>query len=411
MPNWKRTLYILWVVQFMTTVAMTLGLTFVPFFLEQDPALNVKDESRKLLFTSLILAGPFFTAIIATPFWGWMADRSGRKQQVIRAALGLAATQLLMGVAQSPEQLVALRVLQGLVSGVIAANLGLLSASTPTEHQGYAISTLQSSNPAGLIVGPILGGFLATAFGFRAVYFILGGIVLAMGLLAWVLIREESFTPTASPNPFRGIYAALGKAWQLPRLRLAFGTLFIGQLAWTIGQVVFAIYAGKLINDYVATHEVTRSFWNRDVGFTAICQTLAGLTNFLMSQYWGRAFDRGTPYLTARGAGLLSLGTLALAFWPPFWGVMLARISVGAGQGGVQALQYASISGNVPQDERGQFMGLATATQHVGNLVGFVGGGALAQVWSESGNFVLTAGLYLSIAVLALVYDRRREPA
>jgi membrane-associated PAP2 superfamily phosphatase len=44
------------------------------------------------------------------------------------------------------------------------------------------------------------------------VYFLLGGIVLCMGLSAWILIREENFTPTLAANPFRGIFQAFGKA-------------------------------------------------------------------------------------------------------------------------------------------------------------------------------------------------------
>src|SRR5947209_6178756 len=139
MEGWRRTLRVLWLVQFLTTLAMNLGLTFVPFFLAEDPVLRVDGESARAVYTGLILAGPFFTTIIFTPIWGWVADRSGPKRQVVRACLGLGVTQLLMAVAQSPAQMVAIRMLQGMLSGVLAACLGLLAVVTPKARQGEAI--------------------------------------------------------------------------------------------------------------------------------------------------------------------------------------------------------------------------------------------------------------------------------
>ncbi len=184
-PSWRSVLAILWIVQFLVTMATTLGLTFVPFFLEKDPILAVTSNEERLFYTSLILAGPFFTTLIATPFWGWMGDRTGHKKQVLRAIIGLGITQLLMGFATSPLQLVLIRMVQGMVSGVVAANLGMLSAMTPPEHQGRAISILQSSNMVGLVLGPMIGGGLAYALGFRPVYWLIGSVILLTALLSW----------------------------------------------------------------------------------------------------------------------------------------------------------------------------------------------------------------------------------
>src|SRR5690348_13229747 len=104
---------------------MNLGLTFVPFYLAEDPVLGIRDDSTRAIYTGLILAGPFFTTILFTPLWGWVADRTGPKRQVVRACFGLGITKLLMAVAKSPDQMVAIRMVQGMVSGVLAACLGL----------------------------------------------------------------------------------------------------------------------------------------------------------------------------------------------------------------------------------------------------------------------------------------------
>lgn len=412
MPSWKRALLVLWIVQFLTTLAMNLGLTFVPFFLAEDPHLHVTDPHDLVLYTSLILAGPFFTTILATPLWGWVADRSGRKRQVVRAAFGLGLTQILMALARTPEQLVAIRLLQGMISGVLAACLGLMAAMAPEDRRGRAIATLQSAIPAGQIFGPVFGGFLASAIGYRPVYWVLGSLVLLTGLLALALVREEGFVPRQGRgNPFVELWAAMRHSARDRTLRSAFAILLLGQVAWTTSQVVSAIYAGKVITAWAAARGIAPSFFTSGLGFAAVAMTVTGLSNFLMSLWWGRAFDRGQRFLTPMGASVVAVSLLTLAFWPPWWLVLGARVGMGGGLGGAGTLQLATISARTPAASRGQFMGLATSMTHVGNLVGFVAGGALARFWGESGNFALSAALYVVVALVALRLERQSRLA
>lgn len=407
MEGWRRNLRVLWLVQFLTTLAMNLGLTFVPFFLSQDPTLRVESESARVFYTGLIFAGPFFTTILFTPLWGWVADRSGPKRQVVRACFGLGATQLLMAVAQSADQMVAIRMLQGMVSGVLAASLGLVAVATPRERQGGAIAVLQSATPAGQIFGPVLGGLLASACGFRATYALLGGLILGVGFLSWLLLRQQGFVPTASPNPFIGLWRAGRRAIAQPRLRLALAILIGGQFAFTVAQGVFAIYAGKLITAFSAANQMADEWWNSDIGFTAIAMTVTGLASVLSAPWWGRLHDQGVRFLTPIGAGLLSVSMLLLFAWPEWWGVLLARVGVGIGLGAISTLQFAVVARDVAREERGQLMGVATSLNHLGNLAGFVLGGVLAAFWTEVGNFALAAAAYLLVMAAALRVERR----
>lgn len=415
MEAWQRTLRVLWLVQFLTTLAMNLGLTFVPFFLAEDPVLRVRDESARVLYTGLIFAGPFFTTIVFTPLWGWLADRTGPKQQVVRACIGLGATQLLMATAQSPDQMVAIRLLQGMVSGVLAACLGLLAVVTPKEQHGGAIAVLQSATPAGQIFGPVLGGVLATALGFRTTYALLGTVIVLSGILSRLLLRQDGFVPTSSPNPFIGLYRSGRGALAQPLLRQALSILMTGQFAFTLAQGVFAIYAGKVIAAWVDASGVTPAWWNTGVGFTAIAMTVTGLASVLSASLWGRLHDRGVPFLAPVGAGLLGASMLLLFTWPPWWAVLLARLGTGAGTIAISTTQFAAISSRVAPEERGQLMGLATSLSYVGNLTGFVLGGVLATWWAEAGNFALAAATYAFVMLVAVRLElrtrRSRQPS
>lgn len=407
MEVWKRTVRVLCLVQFLTTLAMNLGLTFVPFFLVDDPVLRVHDESTRVLYTGLIFAGPFFTTIVFTPLWGWLADRTGPKRQVVRACFGLGATQLLMAAAQSPDQMVAIRLLQGMVSGVLAACLGLVTVVTPKAEHGRAIARLHSATPAGQIFGPVLGGVLATTVGFRATYAILGTVILLTGILSWVLLRQDGFVPTASSNPFVGLYRSGRGALAQPLLRQALWILVIGQFAFTLAQGVFAIYAGKLIAAWVDASGTAASWWNTGIGFTAIAMTVTGLASVVSASWWGYLHDRGVPFLVPIGSSLLGASMLILALWPPWWAVLLARVGTGAGTVALSTTQFAAISTRVEPDERGQLMGFATALTYVGNLAGFVLGGVLALWWKEAGNFALAATAYAVVTVAAMRLELR----
>src|SRR5262249_26859760 len=123
--------------------------------------------------------------------------------------------------------------------------------------------------------------------------------------------------------------------------------------------------------------------------------------------WWGKLHDGRVPFLTPAGAGLLALSMLLLWSWPPWWGVLLARLGVGAGVATMVALQYAVLSAATVPEERGQIVGFATAMTHVGNLLGFVLGGLLATWWSEVGNFALAAAAYACIMAAALRLELR----
>jgi MFS family permease len=411
MEAWQRTLRVLWLVQFLTTLAMNLGLTFVPFFLAEDPVLRVRDESARALYTGLILAGPFFTTIVFTPLWGWVADRTGPKRQVVRACLGLGLTQLLMAAAQSPEQLVVVRMLQGMVSGVLAASLGLLAVVTPPGQQGRAVARLQSATPAGQILGPVLGGVLAAVVGYRATYALLGTLIVLTALLAIRLLRQDGFVPTASPNPFVGLFQTGRRALAQPLLRQSLAILVGGQFAFTIAQAVFAIYAGEVIAAWVVATGAAPAWWNTGLGFAAIAMTVTALGGFVSASWWGRLHDRRVPFLAPAGAALLGACMLLLFAWPAWWVVLLARVGVGIGVAALATLPFAVLAGRVPPEERGQLMGLATALTHTGNLAGFVLGGVLAAWWTEAGNFALAAAVYALLVAAALPLELRNRQA
>ncbi|MBP2672722.1 MAG: multidrug transporter, partial [candidate division NC10 bacterium] len=114
MELWRKNLYVLWGTQFLAMAGMNLVVPFLPFYIRQ---LGVTDPTSLARWSGLVFAGPFFLSFIATPVWGSLGDRYGRKMMVVRALIGLAISQLLIGFAQDVIQLLIFRVVQGAISG------------------------------------------------------------------------------------------------------------------------------------------------------------------------------------------------------------------------------------------------------------------------------------------------------
>lgn len=145
-----------------------------------------------LLLAALLLVG------------GALGDRLGRRR-VFMAGIGLfAAASLLCGLAPSTGLLIGARALQGVGGALmVPGSLALLAALFPAERRGQAVGTWSSFSTITTMLGPALGGLLAQAGLWRAVFLI--NLPLA-ALALWALWRHvpESRDPAAGPLDYPG---------------------------------------------------------------------------------------------------------------------------------------------------------------------------------------------------------------
>ena len=120
------------------------------------------------VLTSYITAAAIMTAPV-----GWLAVRFGRKPLYVGCIVGFTVTSMMCGAAQSIEQIVLFRILQG----VFSAALVPLSQATlldiyPPERRGFAMAIWGMGVMIGPIMGPTLGGFLTETYNWRWVFYI-----------------------------------------------------------------------------------------------------------------------------------------------------------------------------------------------------------------------------------------------
>src|SRR5205807_2792625 len=106
--DWRRNLAALWVAEFMAIFAFSLALPFTPLYLHQD--LGVRGAHDLALWSGLIGGGTGLAMAVASPIWGMLADRRGRKPMLLRTMVGAAVMVGLMSVAQTAVQLLVLAI-------------------------------------------------------------------------------------------------------------------------------------------------------------------------------------------------------------------------------------------------------------------------------------------------------------
>ncbi|GDT78075.1 drug efflux system protein [Escherichia coli] len=131
--NWKRNLIVAWLGCFLTGAAFSLVMPFLPLYVEQ---LGVTGHSALNMWSGIVFSITFLFSAIASPFWGGLADRKGRKLMLLRSALGMGIVMVLMGLAQNIWQFLILRALLGLLGGFVPNANALIATQVPRNKSG-----------------------------------------------------------------------------------------------------------------------------------------------------------------------------------------------------------------------------------------------------------------------------------
>jgi EmrB/QacA subfamily drug resistance transporter len=138
----------------------------------------------------LIVGGYAFTYASGMVTGGRLGDLFGYRRMFVAGMASFSVASLLCGLAQSPSELIAARLLQGLTAALMVPQvLGLITATFPAHERPRAMSWFGVTVGIGGVAGQILGGLLLDAdlfgLGWRAIFLInvpVGVVALAFAL-------------------------------------------------------------------------------------------------------------------------------------------------------------------------------------------------------------------------------------
>ncbi len=400
-PGWTVTLYAVWFGEILALVGFSSRIPFLPFFLGD---LGVTDVAGQTLWSGAINAAGAAAMAITAPIWGILADRYGRKPMLIRGLFGGALTVTLMGFATAPWQLVALRLVEGSMTGTVAAAAALVATSAPKRRMGYALGMVQTAVFAGAAGGPLIGGYLYDWAGARVAFWLAGAMLFGGGVVVALFAREQ-FTrsarqPLAEAGRWRRWQDSTAFLFSAAMLTMLAAIMVIRMVSMAM-QPILPLFVQQLAPD------------SPDVATIAgIVLGASGFTSALAAAYFGRLGDR-TGHRRVLGVSLIAAGIVyvPMAFVRDPWQLALLQGLLGITAGGLIPSANALITHLTPFEKRGAIFGLTAALGGVGGFVGPLLGALLATSFGFRATFVASGVLMLSIAVLVIWSIRDGKPA
>jgi MFS family permease len=343
---------------FTNVTAMTLLLPFLPIYVEH---LGVKSHAAIVQWSGIAYGVSFLGAGVLAPVWGRFADMYGRKLILMRASLAMAICMSLIGVSQNIWQLVALRLLAGLLGGYASGAVVLVATRTPKERAAWALGTLSTGTMAGTLLGPLIGGVLPGLIGLRETFFLSGGAIFVAFIATCLLIHED---PASIPGRARRVAGAWSMIPDRRPIVAMLVTAMLLMLAAMSIEPIITVYVAQLVPE-------------ESVVFTAgLVMAASAVGSVLAAPKLGRLADRVGPWNLAIGS-LVVCGLLLVpqAFVTNAWQLIGLRFLMGMSLAGLLPSINATIRHNVPAGGAGMILGYSTSAQYAGQVLGPLAGG------------------------------------
>jgi len=374
---WKVNLYTLWVTQALVNMGMGLVIPFIPYYLEE---MAVMSTAQLNFYTGLSSTLPAAAQAIASPFWGSLSDRYGRKLMLVRAMICAVLALFFMGLANTVIVFLVLRVFQGIFTGTIPSAMALVSAHTPEEKMSYALGFMTSSNFLGYAIGPVVGSVVCELLGYEACFYF-GAAVIALGtVFVFVLVKEDSSTYGAAlieaRRAAKSANAENGGKSKVGLWTANFVMTLIALLIIRIGRSIFSPFIALFVRDMIGGMDGA----TRYTGFVNMATCVATAVSSVTLTRLGDRYDK------FKLASILSVVTLVIAAFLPFSHTIWLFIGVYALYyfviGAIEPVLTSGLSEEADPGQRGALFGITASVNSVGMMISPMIGASVSTAFS-----------------------------
>jgi DHA1 family multidrug resistance protein-like MFS transporter len=394
-PSWKKTLYAVWVAEFLAISGFGTSVPIMPFFIQD---LGVHDPARISYLTGLLTAIPALMLALFAPIWGNLADKVGRKPMLLRAMLGGAVLLLLQGLSTNPWQFLVLRALQGCVTGTVAAATLLVASNSPREEAGASLGLLQMAIFLGNSAGPMFGGFISDRFGHRVNFFATSILLLSAGLIVLRFVKDDFRRPQTKARSIRGLIPDFSPLRKSKALWALLAVVAADQIAGSIASPFIPLYIQSMMPDKSAVGSMTGLI----LGLGALSSALAA---FLLGKLSWRIGYRRTLVICMTAAAAFALPQ---AFVTSPLQLLVLRLFSAFFIGGNMPSVNALIAERAEAGKQGSVYGLSSSVSSGSNALGPTIGAAIVASSGHFGSVFFGTSAILATAGASIAFFLRR---
>ena len=341
---------------------------------------GVSDEQVSELLFLTLAARPF-----GAFFFGWLADRFGRRPILMIVILAFSAFSFLSGFAQTFAQLMLIRALFGFaMGGEWGIGASLVMETIPPRLRGPVSGLLQSGYPTGYFIASLVYYLLFDHIGWRGIFFV--GI--APALLVFLIrmhVQESPVHRALAAKPRVSPLAEIARNWKIA-------------LYLVVLMTAFNFFSHGTQDQYPTFLQKQHGFDTHLTGTLTAIMNLGAIVGGISFGIWSERIGRRRAIVTASLLALPVIPLWAFSSTPLLLGLGAFLIQVAVqGAWGIVPVHLNELS---PAMARGLFPGFA---YQLGNLI--ASRNAPFQAWfaaQNGGNYGLALALVAGITAVVI---------
>ena len=383
MDEQKRSLNILSFVLLVVSLGYGIFSPILPFYIESMGASGTE--------LGLLNASYAVMRLIFGPIWGSISDRIGRKRILMVGILGFGITMVWFGLATQLWMLFAARILAGILSSATApTTMAYIGDNAPEGELSKGLGRLSAAGGIGAILGPLLGGLVASD-SLSTPFFIAAGLAGISLVLALIFLPESKSAQKEEPEGKKQIIdmRGWGKTIFSPVGRL-FTLTFVSTSGLYIFSNAFGLYGLEKFG-----------FGTKEVGVVYMVLGLVSMLSIglLVGPATKLLGDEKIVQFGFLGAAI-SLGLMPLANGLISVILITGLLAVAVS---LQGISLTSLTSKLATTEQGVTMGLSNSFVSLGRIVGPILGGVLLDI-NLNLPFTGAAGMLLIAFIFSTIW-------
>lgn len=351
--NRKAAMPVLFLTIFIDLLGFGIVFPLLPGYAKE---LEIKDELIGILMGSFA-----FVQFFASPFWGSLSDRIGRRPVILVSTLISTAAYIVFGFANTFAIILISRILSGFGSGNISAAQAYVADITPPQDRAKKMGIIGAAFGLGFAFGPALGGFIKEQMGIEFVGFIAAGLCIINFALAYFILPESYHHRDAASKIKYDPITPIIKSMRNYGIML----VMLINIIYVISSFMFNVSANMKWNDI-------NLFDPQQIGFVfSFIGVCTAITQGLLIGWFVRKFSEYRLMITS--ILILAICMVGITFIPPsgfipYELLILALLALGNGM--LRPTAMATLSRLTPRTEQGSIMGVFASASSLSMGIG-----------------------------------------